>query len=101
MRRLSSDADAELAVSRRLDASEGHLRFVVHGGPVDVADARLDSGCDLPGTRDIAAEYRGSQPELVVICAGHGLLHTFDSNDRFDWCKGLILEDGVSSFSVQ
>ena len=40
---------AEAAVARCLDAAEGHLRFVMHGGAVDVADAGFDAGGDAHG----------------------------------------------------
>src|SRR5688572_28219118 len=38
---------AEAAVARRLHPAERHLRLVVHGRAVDVADARLDPPGDL------------------------------------------------------
>src|SRR3954470_7251576 len=49
---------AEAAPARLLDAAERHLRLVVQGGGVDVADAGLEPACDVPGGGDAAREDR-------------------------------------------
>jgi hypothetical protein len=40
--KLSMPCAAELAIAAVAHAAEGHLRLVMHGGAVDVADACLD-----------------------------------------------------------
>src|SRR4051794_25659232 len=58
---------AEAAPAGGLDAAEGHLRLVVDGGAVDVADAGLDLPGDGLRRRHVAAEHRGAEAVLGVV----------------------------------
>src|SRR5690606_30892562 len=49
---------AEAAIARGLHAPERHLRLVLHGRPVDVADARLDLARHPEPLRNVAGEHR-------------------------------------------
>src|SRR5580698_9082074 len=66
IRELSdSRLPAETSKAAALHATEGHLRFVVNGRPVDMADARFDAPCDIHRARYITAEHRRRQPIFV------------------------------------
>src|SRR5690349_7761047 len=47
---------AEASESAFLDAAEWHVRLVMHGRPVDVADARFDLACDIQRASTVATE---------------------------------------------
>src|SRR5437879_6420288 len=47
---------SKASVAASLYTAKRHLRFVMHGRTVDVADARLDLPGDIESTRDVAAE---------------------------------------------
>ncbi|MNO04147.1 hypothetical protein D3C81_2250720 [compost metagenome] len=49
-------AAAEAAVATRLDPAKRHLRLVVHGRAIDMADARLDPLGQGQRTAGVAAE---------------------------------------------
>ena len=81
---------AEAAVARGLDAAERHLRLVVHGRAVDVADAGLDPPGDLERARDVAAEHRRGQAVLGVVGDAHGLVDAVDADDRHDRAERFL-----------
>ncbi len=58
---------AEAAVAAALDAAEGHLRLVVHGRAVNVADAGFDPRCNRHCPLDIPAEDGGGQAVFGVV----------------------------------
>jgi hypothetical protein len=49
---------AESAIARILDTSEWHLRLIVYGGTVDVADAGADLSRHTQASGSIAREDR-------------------------------------------
>src|SRR3954452_19063133 len=71
---LERGGAAEAAPARLLDAAERHLRLVVHGGGVDVADARLEPARDVPGGGDAAREDRGGEAVRRVVGHAHRFL---------------------------
>src|SRR3954447_18569021 len=66
---------AEAAVARSLHAAERHLRFVMYGRAVDVADAAFDPLRHRQRTRDVSAEYGGRKAILGVVGEPHGVVH--------------------------
>src|SRR3954447_23632779 len=58
---------AEAPPARLLDAAEGHLRLLVPGGRVDVADAGLEPAGDVPSGGDAAREYRRGEAVRRVV----------------------------------
>ena len=69
---------AETAVSGRAHPAEGHLRLVVHGGAVDVADARSDPAGDGEPSRRIACENGGRQAIVAIVRHADGVLLVLD-----------------------
>src|SRR4051794_18628575 len=57
---------AETAVTAALDAAERHLRLVVHGRAIDMADAGFDACGNRHRPLDVAAEDRGRQAVFGV-----------------------------------
>ena len=77
-----------------LDAAERHLRLVVHGRAVDVADARVDA---LRATLNARAMSRPNtaarQAVLVVVGAGDRLLDAVHAHDALHRAEGLLVVD--------
>ncbi|ABA49037.1 hypothetical protein BURPS1710b_1050 [Burkholderia pseudomallei 1710b] len=72
---------AEVAEAAVLHAAERHLRLVVNGRPVHVADPRFDPRGNAHRARDVAAEHRRRQAERVVVRARDRRLLARDAHD--------------------
>jgi aryl-alcohol dehydrogenase-like predicted oxidoreductase len=84
---------AEAAVARALHAAKRHLRLVVHGGTVHVANARVDAPGDIECARQIATEDGRRQAVLGVVGERHGFIHRRDTRDRDLWAEGFVTEE--------
>src|SRR5436189_3988420 len=76
---------AEAPPAARLDASEGHLRLVVHGGSVDVAHSALDPASDRERGGHVPPEDRGREAVFGVVGDSHRLVwsvHLDHADDR-------------------
>jgi hypothetical protein len=82
---LERGAASEAAPAAGLDAPERHLRLVVDGRGVDVADAALDPAGNLHRLVDVLAEDRGGATVLGVVGGLHrlaGAAHRHGPHDR-------------------
>src|SRR5262245_56728759 len=82
---------AEAAVAGVLDPAEGHLRLVVDGGAVDVADAGVDALGDGKSAGDVAAEDGGGEAIGRVVGDADRLLVAPDAHHRRHRPEGLLL----------
>ena len=87
---LERRATSEAAEAGRLDSAERHLRLVVDGGAVDVADAGLEPAGHVEGPRHVAAEDGARQPVLGVVGDADGLVDAVDRDDGDDRAEGLL-----------
>src|ERR1700734_3467521 len=83
----------EAAIARGLHASKRHLRFVMDGRPIDVADPGLDALCKLDRTRNVAAEDRRREAVVGLVGQSDRFLRGAYAGDRHLRAKGLLAEE--------
>src|SRR5581483_7864896 len=83
---------AKATVARSLHASERHLRLVMHGRSIDVADSGLDLLRQLDASSNVASEDRRGKAVLGVVRELYGLLGRLDARDRHLRAEGLLPE---------
>ena len=84
---------AEAPVAAGLDAAEGHLRLVVDGRPVDVANARFDLLRHPQPAAEVAGEDRRRQAVFGVVGDLDRLLLAVDPDDGDHRPERLLLID--------
>lgn len=80
----------EFAIARRLGAAEGHLRFVMHGRAVDVADARLDLTRDVQAACRVAGKDRGGEAIFSVVGKDDGVRFVAGADDADDRAETFV-----------
>ena len=90
---LDRGFSAEAPEAAGLDAAEGHLRLVVHGRAVHVADAALDAPRHVERGGHVPAEHRGRQAVLGVVGHAHGLVGAVDLDQPDDRPERLLAVD--------
>src|SRR5579863_6205632 len=81
---------AKASVAGRAHTAEWHLRFVVYGRSIDVANPRANLTGNAQATRRVASEYRGRQPVLAVIGDADGIGFVFGANDSDHGAETLV-----------
>src|SRR5438874_7496060 len=64
---IDASFSAETTVARFPDSAERHLRLVMNGRPVNMADARIDLTRDAQAPRRIAGEHCGREAISSVV----------------------------------
>src|SRR5882757_7320183 len=77
----------EATVATGFDSAEGHLRFVMNRGTIDMAHSRLDLFRDFQGADNIAAENGGGETVLAVVGDAHGVRFVLGANDGYNGTK--------------
>src|SRR5882762_11095157 len=70
---------SEPSVATGFDPAKGHLRLIMHGGTIDVADAGFDALGDFKSTGNIAAEHSRRQTVLAVVRQPDGFVHGMEA----------------------
>src|SRR5690554_6113534 len=83
---------AEAPIPRGLHAAERHLRFIVHGRPVDVADARLDLARDVEALGGVAREDGSGQAIFGVVGELDSVLFVARAADGHNRPEALVAE---------
>src|SRR6266700_1426013 len=84
---------AKSTIAGRAHSTEGHLRLVVDGGTVDMADSGTNLACHAQATGRIAGEHGGRQAIVTVIGETYGVRFIFGANDSHHGAEAFIAID--------